>query len=74
MNDDVERLQRELLMADLRLRHKQDIWEHPRNIALLVGVAVALAGLVFGALGYKIGQTPQTIIVHLDAPFTITPK
>ena len=72
MTDDQEKqLRRELLMADLNLRRKQDIWEHPRNIALLVGAAVALGGLVFGVLGYKIGQTPPSpIVIQLQPPAT----
>ena len=48
----------DLLKLDLELRRKHVVWETPRNIAIVVGVAVALAGLVFGTLGYKIAQTP----------------
>jgi hypothetical protein len=42
---------------------KQDIWEHPRNIAILVGVAAAIVGALSGYLGYKIGSTPPAPIV-----------
>jgi hypothetical protein len=66
MTDNEEKqLKQELLMADLNLRRKQDIWEHPRNIVILVGVVAAIAG----ALGFKIGQTPPPapIIINLPA-------
>ena len=52
---------------------KQTFWETPRNLAIVLGAAAKIAA-VFGVLGYKIGQTPQTINVHLDAPLTISPK
>jgi hypothetical protein len=64
---DAERqdLKDQLLMADLTLKTRQGFWETPRNIAILVGAAVAISGV----LGYKIGSAPpQQIIVHLDAP------
>ena len=55
-------------MLDLDLRRKQTFWETPRNLALVVGAAVALTGLIFGVLGYKIGQTPsQPIIINVPA-------
>ena len=58
-------LKLELLKMDLNLRRKQDIWEHPRNIAILVGATATLFAAIFGVLGYKIGQTsaPQPIII-----------
>jgi hypothetical protein len=64
------RLRLELLKMDIELRRKQVAWETPRNIALVVGAAVALAGLAFGVLGYKIGQTPAPppVIINLPAP------
>jgi hypothetical protein len=67
-------LKKELLMADIELRRKQIAWETPRNIALLAGALAALFAAIFGVLGYKIGQTPQTINVHLDAPIVVQPK
>ena len=69
MTDDEEKqLKQELLMLDLDLRRKQTFWETPRNLALVVGAAVALTGLIFGALGYKIGQTPSPpIIINVPA-------
>ena len=57
-------LKQELLMADLNLRRKQDIWEHPRNIALLVGATAAIAG----ALGFKLGQTPPPPPIVINQP------
>jgi hypothetical protein len=67
MTDDEEKeWKQELLMADVNLRRKQDIWEHPRNIALLVGVAAAVAG----AVCFKLGQIPPPppIIIQLQMP------
>jgi hypothetical protein len=73
--DDERQLRLELMKMDIQLRRKQDIWEHPRNIAILVGASAALFGAIFGVLGYKLGQAPpQTINVHLDAPLTIAPQ
>jgi hypothetical protein len=63
MTDDEEKeWKQELLMADVNLRRKQDFWETPRNIAILVGVVAALFSAVAGLAGYKFGSTPQTII------------
>ena len=75
-------LKQELLMADVNLRRKQDIWEHPRNIAILVGATAALAS----AIGYKIGSTPSpnppavviqfppSLAPQLGPPTVVTPK
>jgi hypothetical protein len=58
----VNRLEEELLVADLILKRKQVAWETPKNIAIVVGVAVALASAAAGFIGYKIGaQPPQQI-------------
>jgi hypothetical protein len=59
-----DRLQLELLKMDINLRRKQDIWEHPRNIVILVGVVAAIAG----ALGFKIGQTPAPPPIIINLP------
>jgi hypothetical protein len=69
MTDDEEKqLKQELLMLDLDLRRKQTFWETPRNLALVVGAVVALSGLIFGLVGYRIGQTPsQPIIINVPA-------
>jgi hypothetical protein len=70
MTDDEEKeLQQELLMADLNLRRKQDIWEHPRNIALLVAATAAIVSAIAGFVGFKIGQTPgpPPVIINLPA-------
>jgi hypothetical protein len=64
MTDDEEKqFRQELLMADLDLRRKQGFWETPRNIVILLGVAVAIAG----ALGYKIGRepSPPPVVIYL---------
>jgi hypothetical protein len=64
--DEENQLRQELLKMDIELRRKQAFWETPRNIAILLGVAVALAG----AVGFKIGQTspPNPIVIQLPQP------
>jgi len=57
-----------VMRADLLLKSKQAFWETPRNIALLLTAVAAIAGLA----GWQIGSTPRNVIVHLDAPLTIT--
>jgi hypothetical protein len=64
MTDDEEKqLRQELLMVDLDLRRKQSFWETPRNLALLLAATAAIAG----AVGFKIGQSPQPIIIQVPA-------
>jgi hypothetical protein len=63
-DDEEKQIRQELLVADLNLRRKQDIWEHPRNIALLVGATAAIAG----ALGFKLGQAPPPPPVIIQLP------
>lgn len=70
MTDDEEKqLQQELLMVDLNLRRKQDFWESPRNIAILIGATAALFGTLAGLAGYKFGSTPSQppVIINLPA-------
>ena len=63
-----ETLERELLELDINLRRKQDIWEHPRNIAILVGATAAIVSAFAGFIGFKIGQTPPApIVIQLPA-------
>ena len=63
MTDDEERqLRQELLVSDLNLRRKQDFWESPRNLAIIVAATAAIFSAVAGLAGYKFGQTPQVII------------
>jgi hypothetical protein len=54
-------------MSDFNMRRKQDIWENPRNIAILVAAVAAIAG----ALGYEIAQIPPRaqppIIINVPA-------
>jgi hypothetical protein len=65
MTDDEERqLRQELLVSDLNLRRKQDFWETPRNIALLLAATAAIAG----AVGFKIGQTPGPPPIVINLP------
>ena len=47
---------------------KQDIWEHPRNIAILVGATAALASAITGFVGFKIGQTPAPPPIVINLP------
>jgi hypothetical protein len=61
-------LKLELLMADASLRRKQDIWEHPRNIAILVGATAALFSGIAGFVGFKIGQTPAPAPIIINVP------
>lgn len=62
MTDDEEKLLKQaLLAADLGLRRKQEFWETPRNIAILVGVAAAIAA----AIGFWIGsRAPPAALVR----------
>lgn len=58
------------MQADLRL--KQAFWETPRNITVLIGVAIGIAGV----LGFKLGQnTPpqQPIIIQLAPSVMVAP-
>lgn len=69
MTDEEQKiLSQALLGLDVSFRRKQDIWEHPRNIAILVGAAAALFGAAGGFIGFKIGQTPTPIVIQLPAP------
>jgi len=68
-NDDT--LRSELLRLDVLLRRKQTWWEHPRNAAIVLGVFAAFVGAVAGVTGYKIGATPQQIVVRFDQPLAV---
>lgn len=70
MDQDAEqRLKLELMQMDLNLKTKQAFWETPRNIAILLGTAIALTGALSGWLGFKLGQTPPApIIIQLQQP------
>jgi hypothetical protein len=55
-----EQLERELLKMDIELRRKQLFWETPRNLAIVVGAAVALSAALAGWLGYQTGRNPPS--------------
>ena len=62
MTDDGEKqLKRELLALDLSLRRKQEFWETPRNIAILVGVTAAIAAAIGFWLGRESAPPPAPI-------------
>jgi hypothetical protein len=70
VTDDEEReLKQELLMSDVRLRRKQEFWETPRNIAILLGAVAGLTAAGAGFLGFKLGQIPPPppIIINIPA-------
>lgn len=52
-------------MADLNLRRKQDFWESPRNLVIIVAATAAIFSAVAGLAGYKFGQSPPPIIINL---------
>ncbi len=61
-----------VMEADLKLKQKQAFWETPWNIALLLGVAVGIAGV----LGFKLGQsTPpqQPVVIQLAPGVMVAP-
>lgn len=55
--------------ADLKLKQKQAFWETPWNIALLLGVAVAIAGV----LGFKLGQNSPPVQVIFQPGSIVVP-
>ncbi len=58
-----------VMEADLKLKQKQAFWETPRNIALLLGVAVAIAGV----LGFKLGQNSPPVQVIFQPGSIVAP-
>jgi hypothetical protein len=66
----MNRIEEEILVADLILKRKQVSWETPKNVAILcVAMATIMTALVALAtyVGVRIGQAtpPQQIIVTL---------
>jgi len=59
-----------LKQADLDLKQKQAFWETPRNIAVLLGVAIAMAGV----LGFKLGQNSPPIQVIFQPGSIVVPS
>ena len=57
-------LRMELMRADMDLKTKQAFWETPRNLAVLLGVVAAVAGL----LGYEFGQMAQPAPIVINLP------
>jgi hypothetical protein len=60
-DDERQELKDKLLMADLSLKTRQNFWETPRNLALIVAAAAGIAGV----LGFKLGQReplPQQLV------------
>lgn len=43
-------------------------WETPRNLALVVGAAVALSAAAAGWLGYQTGRNPPPPPVIINLP------
>ena len=63
-DDEEKQLRLELLAADLKLRRKQEFWETPRNIAILVGVSAAIAA----AIGFWLGRESAAPPAPLTSP------
>jgi undecaprenyl pyrophosphate phosphatase UppP len=63
-DDERLELQERIMVAEAKLKERQSFWETPRNLAIIIGAAAALAGV----LGFGIGRSGQTINVHLDGP------
>ena len=74
--EEEKQLQQELLVADLNLRRKQDFWETPRNIAILLGATAALFSAMAGWLGFKIGSTPSPppVVIYLTPQGQTVPR
>jgi hypothetical protein len=66
-DDDEKELKRELLAVELRLRRKQEFWETPRNIAILVGLAAAIAAAIGFCLGYQFKGPPAPGVSPIGA-------
>jgi len=63
-------LKRELLRLDVLLRRRQNFWETPKALAmiLLAAAAISVAG---GLAGWLLPSRPQQIVVHLDQPIMV---
>jgi hypothetical protein len=65
-------LKRALTEIDILLKRRQARWETPRNLAIIIGVAVALFGTLSAIVGFQLGsRPPQQISVHLDQPLQV---
>jgi hypothetical protein len=54
--DEEKRLRLELLAVDLSLKRKQEFWETPRNIAILVILTAAIAATIAAGIGFWLGR------------------
>lgn len=65
-------LRRAVLKVDLLLKRRQAFWESPRNLAVIVGVLVAVVGALAGLVGFQIGhRPPQPVIVQFQQPLGV---
>lgn len=71
--DEEIELKEAIMRAELNLKQKQAFWETPRNLVIIIGTIVAATAGIAGVVGFKIGQNPQQITVHLDAPLVVSP-
>jgi hypothetical protein len=67
-DEEQKALEQTLVGLEVSLRRKQDIWEHPRNIAILAGAVATIAGVGGGFIGFKIGQTPSPAPIIIQVP------
>ena len=59
-DDEEKQLRLALLAADLKLRRKQEFWETPRNVAILVGITAAIAAAIGFWLGRQSAPAPSS--------------
>ncbi len=57
------------MRADLTLKGRQAFWETPRNLVIIISTLVALATVIAGFVGFKIGQSqPPPVNVTISFP------
>ena len=69
-----DELRRAVAKADLLLKQRQTFWEAPRGLAIVVGVAGAVIGVIAGITGYHMGSAPPQRIeatIHFDQPLQV---
>ena len=67
--DEKRELRMAVMQADPTLKQKQAFWETPRNIAVLLGVAIGIAGV----LGFKLGQNSPPVQVIFQPGSIVAP-